>query len=184
MTEYDPRKRGGRLPSCPKCKVAKEAVYKGRMKISGDAKIKTDEEIKETNDRNMNSIIVSQQPPAMGKSSFTKAMDETAKIVMEDYGLTNLRDNLRAGDNMVMPLSGKDDSGSSLESRVDEVFKPQKNNVMGMMGNKLTSSITAQVNSGALNGYGDVVKRQQDSNLRPNVTYIGVHDERPNANPK
>lgn len=130
----------------------------------------------------MNGIIENRKAPSMGAGNFTKAMDATARMVMEDYGMTNLRDNLRVGDNMVPALSGKDDQGVALEQRVDNVFKPQVNNVSGLVGNNLTSKISNMVNSGAFKGQEDVVAKQQRSGIRPNINYVGEYNERPNAN--
>lgn len=43
-------------------------------------------------------------PGIVGASNVVKAVDETARIVMEDYGLSNLKDNLREGDSAAPSL--------------------------------------------------------------------------------
>ena len=54
-------------------------------------------------ERNMARVFEERRGPAtIGDKPMVKAVDMTADIVMEDYGLTNLQDNIRAGD-MVAP---------------------------------------------------------------------------------
>ncbi len=60
-------------PPCPKCKKA-AAPPRGIDLTSGKA------------------------PAAVGMSVNVKAMDETANIVMQDYGMTDMRDNVREGE--------------------------------------------------------------------------------------
>lgn len=48
---------------------------------------------------NMARIIDEKRPPGhIGKSITVKAVDETARVVMEDYGMTDLKDNIRHGE--------------------------------------------------------------------------------------
>lgn len=109
-------------------------------------------------------------PPAMGASNFTKAMDITADIVMKDCNLTNLQDNLRAGDSMAPKLQGTDSTGIPLEQRVDQVFKPQANKVMGMQGAaNLNKTLTSQINSGryaSQSGNRDIAAMAKDSGVK------------------
>ena len=54
---------------------------------------------------NLTRMLESGVPPAqIGHKTITKAIDATASIVMEDYGKTDLRDNLRVGDTMAPKL--------------------------------------------------------------------------------
>jgi hypothetical protein len=47
----------------------------------------------------MEQILESRIPPGhIGESKVVKAVDETARIVMEDYGMTDLKDNIREGE--------------------------------------------------------------------------------------
>lgn len=55
---------------------------------------------------NMAQIIEEQRAPGhIGDKVIVKAIDETAKTVMEDYGMTDLKDNLRMGDTMAPKLA-------------------------------------------------------------------------------
>lgn len=63
-----------------------------------------DEEI-ERRARNMAAIIDSQRPPGhIGESITVKAIDATAEVVMSDYKLTDLKDNIRHGEAMAPKL--------------------------------------------------------------------------------
>jgi hypothetical protein len=54
---------------------------------------------------NIEQIVETRRPPGhIGESVVVKAIDETAKIVMQDYGLTDLKDNIRAGDSVAPKL--------------------------------------------------------------------------------
>ncbi len=160
VTENRPK---GRCPSCPECKKKNHATLRS---ISKSNRSYTQKEL----DHNTQDILQSRQAPAMGKSDFTKAMDLTANIVMEDCNMTNLRDNLREGENMVPNLAPE------LEKRVETAFQPQKNNIMGMQGSGLQKTITNQINSGAVKGYSgkdDVVAKMQrnGTGIKTNILY-------------
>lgn len=170
MTEKDPRK-GGRKPSCPECKKGKHSAIKS---ISKSNVIHTQEKM----DKNVQEIIETKRFPAMGKSNFTKAMDTTAEIVMKDYNLTDLQDNLRAGDSMAPKLRPE------LERKVDEVFKPQKP-IMGQQGAaSLNKALTSQINSGryaSQSGNADIVNRAQSSGYK--VPTNVLHEFQPERKP-
>jgi hypothetical protein len=52
-------------------------------------------------------IIAEQRAPAhIGANVGVKAVDETARIVMEDHKMTDLKDNIRAGEAMAPKLPG------------------------------------------------------------------------------
>jgi hypothetical protein len=56
---------------------------------------------------NLSRMIESQRPPGhIGEKISVKAVDETAKIVMEDHHLTDLKDNIRTGEAMAPKLPG------------------------------------------------------------------------------
>lgn len=55
-------------------------------------------------------------PAAVGMSNSTKAIDETARIVQEDYGYTNLRDDVRLGETMAPKLP------PAQQARADAMF--------------------------------------------------------------
>lgn len=50
-------------------------------------------------------MLQSQKPPGhVGDKVAVKAVDETAKVVMEDYGFTDLKDNIRTGEGVAPKL--------------------------------------------------------------------------------
>ena len=57
------------------------------------------EEAKAREERNFAKMVEERRGPAQtGNKPVVKAVDTTAQIVMEDYGMTNLQDNIREGD--------------------------------------------------------------------------------------
>lgn len=169
VTEHDPRKKG-RSPSCPECKKNKYPTIKS---VSKSNVVQT----KEQSEKNIRDINESHKAPSMGKSNFTKAMDTTAEIVMKDYGLTNLQDNLREGDSMAPKLP------SHLEQQVDQVFKPQKPIMGQQSATNLNKALTAQINSGryaSQSGQADIVNRVQSSGYKVPTNIIAEHRGKPN----
>lgn len=166
ITERDPRKtKGGRPPSCPECKKMK-AIAKSQIKVRGDVRPQSQEQ----KDNVIEDIIASKKFPSSGKGAFTKAMDDTARIVMEDYQMTNLNDNLREGDNMVPKLR------PDLEERVGKGFETnQKNNVAGLAGANLNKALTAQINTNRFSSQGDVVSKAMSVVQRPVTNIIGEY---------
>ena len=61
-------------------------------------------------------------PSVIGNSAVVKAVDTTAEIVMQDHGLTDLKDNIREGDSMVPSLKGKGQNGMALQQAADNFF--------------------------------------------------------------
>jgi hypothetical protein len=130
-------------PECPECKIAKKVSLKTSV---------TDDTHKHINPDNPEASWVGgtfenpRKVPSLGKSNFTKAMDATAEIVMQDYALTDLQDNLRVGDSMAPKLR------QDLEQKVDQVFKPQKP-IMGQTGaGSINKALTANINAGRYAG--------------------------------
>ena len=160
-TESDPRK-AGRKPSCPECKKGK---YSAMRSISKHSRDYTEEEL----DKNRREMIESRKAPSTGYTPFTKAMDATAEIVMKDYGMTNLQDNLRAGDSMAPKLAPE------LERKVDQVFRPQKPIMGQQTAGSMNSALMRQINSGAFRGTGDVVARQQSAGIKVPTNIIHEH---------
>lgn len=162
ITKAFPRKE----PNCPTCKKNSRVNSKGCVSdkthnINAESKVRD--------------IIESRHAPSLGKSNFTKAMDATAEIVMKDYGLTDLQDNLRAGDSMAPKLR------PDLERQVDEVFKPAK----PVMGQKnamnLNSALTSQINAGryaSQSGGADIVQKAQNSGYKVPVNEVFNYDNR------
>jgi predicted nucleic acid-binding Zn-ribbon protein len=53
----------------------------------------------------LQAMLAEQRPPGhIGANNAVRAVDETAKIVMEDYGMTDLKDNVRPGENVAPKL--------------------------------------------------------------------------------
>lgn len=173
MTDKDPRKEKCRTPACPQCRQRRSAA-KMFTKINGSMSAAQVTEIRTSRPP------VTPGAPAIHNSTRTKAIDETARIVMQDHQMTdiNLGSNLREGDNCVPKLSHE------LERQVDGVFSAKaKNNVMGLAGDNLTKALTKQINANAFKNYGDPVARQQaDPNLKPRTNVMYHHDGKPSVN--
>lgn len=77
-------------PPCPKkaCKAAIAAEQAAKEARHVEAMIQTGE-----------------TPGHIGENVKVKAIDQTAEIVMHDYGMTDLKDNTRQGDSMVPGLT-------------------------------------------------------------------------------
>ena len=89
-------------PPCPK-KACKEAIIR-------DERIKME--------RNLRAMIEAERGPAhLGTNIQVKAIDTTAEIVQKDYGLTNLKDNIREGESMAPSLPPK------MQQAADNYFK-------------------------------------------------------------
>src|ERR1700743_2073415 len=77
-------------PPCPK-KACKEQIA-------------AEQKAKEA--RHVEAIIETGKAPGhIGENVHVKAIDQTAEIVMQDYGMTDLKDNTRQGDSMVPGLT-------------------------------------------------------------------------------
>jgi predicted nucleic acid-binding Zn-ribbon protein len=77
-------------PACPKkaCKEQIAAEQKAKEARHVETMIKT-----------------GQTPGHIGENVHVKAIDQTAEIVMQDYGMTDLKDNTRQGDSMAPALT-------------------------------------------------------------------------------
>lgn len=160
-----------REPACPMCKQAKRVNFKSSV---SDVTHNLDKESV------VQEMIAAQKPPSMGQSNRTKAIDETAKIVMEDYGMTdiNMSSSLRAGDNCVPKLAPE------LEQKVDQVFKPQPNKVMGMQGaSELNKALLRQVNSGMYKNQGDPIHRATENIQRRPTDVMYHYNDKPTGKP-
>lgn len=156
-------------PNCPYCAGAKKISFKSSITDDNHKHINPDY-VPDPNDKRVFS---------MGKTNFTKAMDATAEIVMKDYNLTDLQDNLRAGDSMAPKLAPE------LERQVDNVFKPQKP-IMGQGGaSSLNKALTSQINSGryaSQSGGADIVQKVQNSGYKVPTNEIFNYDNRGKPN--
>lgn len=157
-------------PNCPKCKKS------NRLRSEG---IVSDKTHQLDDNKKIQDMIDSRQAPSAGKSNFTKAMDATAEIVMKDYNLTDLQDNLRAGDSMAPKLAPE------LERQVDNVFKPQKPIMGQTAAGGLNKALTNQINSGryaSQSGGADIVQKAQNSGYKVPTTELFSYDNRGKPN--
>jgi hypothetical protein len=81
-------------------------------------------------------------PAAVGMSNQVKAVDETARITMEDYGLTDLRTDVRQGETAAPKLPGK------LQHMADTMFSGGTNRG-GMMRGINTGQLARRAMGGA-----------------------------------
>jgi hypothetical protein len=101
---------------------------------------------------NLRQILAEQRAPAtVGANLRVKAIDETAKIVMEDQKLTNLRDGLREGDTMAPKLPQRQ------QELADAMFSPKTSGVtpvidMGGRRQSIPSARLRQVGLRAIGG--------------------------------
>lgn len=155
-------------PDCPKCNKDRKVNLKSSV---------TDKTHNLDENSRIQEMIASKTAPSVGgASNFTKAIDATAEIVMQDYGMTdiNMSTSLREGDSCVPKLNHE------LEAKVDKVFAPQANRVMPG-GSQLNSALMKQINAGAFKNQSDVVKRNEESGVR--VPTRILHEYRPEKKP-
>lgn len=156
-------------PNCPQCKKA------DKLKCGGIVSDKTHamEPVSTLGGTPDNP----QKTFSMGPSNFTKAMDATSEIVMRDYAMTNLQDNLREGDSMAPKLR------PDLEQQVDQVFKPQKP-IMGQnTATNLNKALTSQINAGKYAGQSgdkDITARAKNSGYKVPVNEVFNYQGKPN----
>jgi hypothetical protein len=153
----------GRCPGCPKCK--EEAAAKGVHVTKG--KMKTNKQLLD----NSEDMARSRKTPGIaGKSNLYKAHDATMKMVMEDYGLTDINDKPYEGENCVPKLP------AHLEKQVNEGFGASFGAAPKLASNINPSVITStgmkQINSGMFRNQGDVVAMQQKYGPKPKYNFI------------
>lgn len=119
------------IAPCPQCKAKKKKVH--RRVVLGDGPV-SESDI----NGNPNPPPI-QKAPSIGGSNIGKAVDATARMVMEDYGMTDLRDNVRQGEAMAPKLAPR------LQEQADSFFSPKKNKA-------LPSSAAGQIARAALSG--------------------------------
>lgn len=118
-------------PKCPECRKAK--------RIRTKSIVSTD-----THDFDgMESIISSGKAPGVNGSNIAKAMDATANMVMQDYGMSNLNDARKAGDVMAPKLPPVQ------QARADAMFAGRKK---GMLQNGSQVNMQAMMGRQAMAG--------------------------------
>lgn len=91
-------------PPCPRRKCAIDRAVEERL----------------ANDERFQKMIAEERAPGLiGDKPVVKAIDETAKIVMTDYNLTNLSDSMRQGDTAIPKLPPQQ------QQAADGFFSPQ-----------------------------------------------------------
>ena len=75
--------------------------------------------------QNVDTMLEEQRTPGHVGSTGVRIIDATAELVQHDYGLTNLKDNIRTGDNMVPRLEPR------MQSAADNFFSGPKHNTIG-----------------------------------------------------
>lgn len=76
------------------------------------------EEARRAMEANIRRMVEAERGPGhIGDKPMVRAIDKTAEIVMHDHGLTNLKDNIRPGENMAPPLPPK------LQTAADNFFR-------------------------------------------------------------
>lgn len=110
-------------PKCPACKKRREQQ---RLYRIGDGAVSDHEAYIALNPRLSDpSRIMEDGKPlpsiSIGGSVQGKAIDSTAEIIMQDYGMTNLRDDARTGETSSPKLP------PAMQQQVDTFFTPKKN---------------------------------------------------------
>lgn len=91
-------------------------------------------------------IIKHQKMAGPSGSNMTKAIDITAEITMQDHGLTNLKDNIRAGESAAPRLA------PALQAQADNMFSGAKKRIPNTSFNP--AQLGKQALSGAFRGGG------------------------------
>jgi len=97
-------------PPCPKCTKAKtverrDAFETAMPPLAHDG---------------IEGVIAEQRAPGIGGAAVVKQIDQAANIVMADYGLTDLKDNIRQGETMAPRLP------PAQQKAADNFFGPPK----------------------------------------------------------
>lgn len=82
-------------------------------------------------------------PAQIGKNNTVKAIDMAAQIAMEDYKLTDLKDNIRVGETMAPRLA------PALQKQADTFFSPQENPQLGSRRQKQLKMLGQRAIAGA-----------------------------------
>lgn len=119
------------------------------------------------------------QAPSVGGSIAVRAVDQTAKIVMEDYKMTDLRSDVREGESMAPKLA------PHLQRQADSMFQRPKamrgNPQAGIMGMNPQSVLKSAV-AGRFMTRDTVnpIATQHSAKTRPNLNIIAGDGVRPN----
>lgn len=156
-------------PPCPKraCKAAIAAEQRAKESAHVEAMIETGE-----------------TPGHIGFNNKVKAIDQTAEIVMQDYGMTDLKDNTRQGEAMVPNLTPRQQimnknfwgGGKMKDRKRDPTYQlgvqtRQKSIIDGAMQGKFLPNVAGSVPKDS--NTGDTVLRQiHSTRYKPPVNII------------
>ena len=123
----------------------------------------TQEEI-ERRARNLAAMLAEQKAPGhIGDNVRVKAVDKTAEIVMADYGMTDLKDNIREGDIVAPKLP------PAQQKLADGYFGGQAVGERWGMNNRQTRQMLARATAGAF----------RNMAINPGVVVPGKRGEKP-----
>ena len=116
---------------------------------------------------NLAKIIAEQRAPEhIGDNPMNRAIDRTAEVVMTDYGLTDLKDNIREGETMAPRLGvGRDMAGNpmNLQSQADNYFS----------GKAVADAAGVQNRQAQMMGMRAIHGRYRNMAISPNVAGVG-----------
>lgn len=96
--------------------------------------------------QNMMRMLEEQKPPGhIGGNPRIQAVDKTAEIVMQDHGMTDLKDNIRTGDAMAPKLPGP------MQSMADNYFGGNAMKSRGIPASRM-NALGARAMRGAMRG--------------------------------
>jgi hypothetical protein len=118
--------------------------------------------------------------PSVGGSNIVKAMDQTADIVMETYGMTDLSSDGRPGAVMAPKLP------PNQQERVDNFFAPKKSGILGARAKAMVEAATAGKGLGAFQQLRDPrapdpIAMVQATRKRPPIQLLNPRDRNGNV---
>lgn len=107
-------------------------------------------------------------PAAIGMSNAVRAVDETAKIVMDTYQMTDLRSDVRPGETMAPKLA------PHLQKQADSVFGGAKrgNPLLPRNAGRLARNALAGAYRPGVGGTPDVIGQLHDARIKPKINII------------
>ena len=161
------KKPSGFCPSCPKCQ---EDSSRNRGAIKSRGKSVSGK----TDDEKISDVITSRKAPGVGGSKIGKAHEATMKMVMEDYGLTDINDRPTEGESCAPKLP------AHLEQQVNNGFGASFGSMSpkltgNMSQSMVTSSAMNAINSGQFKNHTDVVAQGQKYLPKPKFNILNEY---------
>ena len=146
-----------KAPSCPntKCRKASRIKFKSARDME-----------------NLPAPIVGGTPdnpgkaPGIGGSISAKALDRTAEMVMQDYGMTNLKDNLKAGE------SGAPKLPPAQQQMADNFFGGGN---MKKLGRAVAPAVERALSGKALQGAVNPIQQMHSARAKLPVRVVAEH---------